>query len=113
MLLLILVLMLRWMERGWDTGAGLMLALAALLRMQSLGRGPAWRVLDFRGWLMLGKEKCAFAALLLAYIAIYWFVTDCRSVLDERTQAESAAPILRGSRGSTRASTCTLQEICG
>lgn len=82
-------------------------------RIQSLGRGPAWRVLDFRGWLMLAKEECAFAALLLAYIAIYWFVTDCRSVSDERTQAVSAAPIPRSSRGSIGASTCTLQEICG
>jgi Glycosyltransferase family 87 len=81
--------------------------------MQSLGRGPAWRVLDFHGWLMLAKEECAPVALLLAYMAIYWFVVDCRNGSDGETQVKLAAPIQGASRGSARASTHSLQDIYG
>jgi hypothetical protein len=81
--------------------------------VQSLGRGPAWRVLDFHGWLILAKEECAFVALLLAYVAIYWFVVDCRNDSDGETQVKLDAPIQRASRGSARASTHTLQDIYG
>jgi hypothetical protein len=81
--------------------------------MQSLGRGPAWRVLDFHGWLMLAKEECASVALLLAYMAIYWFVVDCRNGSDGETQVKLAAPIQGASRGSARASTHSLQDIYG
>ncbi|MGH7932047.1 MAG: glycosyltransferase family 87 protein [Candidatus Binataceae bacterium] len=60
-------------------------------RMQSLGRGPAWRVLDFHGWLILAKEECAFVALLLAYMAIYWFVVDSIDAPDEESRLVSVA----------------------
>jgi hypothetical protein len=81
--------------------------------MQSLGRGPAWRVLDFHGWLILAKEECSSVALLLAYMAIYWLVVDSRNESDGETQVKLAAPIQRVSRGSARASTHTLQSIYG
>jgi hypothetical protein len=45
-------------------------------QIQALARGPAWRVLGPGGWLLLLKEECAFAAMLIAYIAIYWWVVD-------------------------------------
>src|ERR1700687_6285127 len=48
-------------------------------QVQSLARGPAWRVLDFHGWLIFAEEECAFVALLLAYTAMYWLVVDCRN----------------------------------
>lgn len=89
------------------------LAVLSSPQVQSLGRGPAWRVLDFHGWLILAKEECAFVALLLAYIAIYWFVVDCGNDSDVETQVKLAAPIQRSSRGSARASTHTLQDIYG
>jgi hypothetical protein len=81
--------------------------------MQSLGRGPAWRVLDFHGWLILAKEECASVALLLAYMAIYWFVVDGRNDSDGETQVKLPAPIQRVPRDSTRASTHTLQDSYG
>lgn len=82
-------------------------------QVQSLARGPAWRVLDFSGWLILAKEECAFVALLLAYTAIYWFVVDCRNGSDGETQVKLHAPSQRASRGLARASTHTMQGIYG
>ena len=82
-------------------------------QVQSLARGPAWRVLDFHGWLILAKEECAFVALLLAYTAMYWLVVDCRNGSDGETQMKLPAPIQRASRDSARASTLALQSIYG
>jgi Glycosyltransferase family 87 len=81
-------------------------------QVQSLGRGPAWRVLDFSGWMILAKEECAFLALLLAYIAIYWFVSDCRNTLDSGAQVKLARSVPYDPRGSTLSGTHALREAC-
>lgn len=57
-------------------------------QVQNLAHGPAWRVLDFSGWLILAKNECASAAMVLAYIALYWFVMDS---LPEAQKVISAA----------------------
>jgi len=62
-------------------------------QVQAVARGPVWRVLDLPGFMLLAKEECAFVALLLAYIAIYWFATDTQnSAAGMGSRSSEAAP---------------------
>lgn len=53
--------------------------------VQGVARGPIWKVLGPGAWLILAKEECAFVALLLAYLATYWFVIDSPNARDALT----------------------------
>ncbi len=57
--------------------------------VQSVARGPIWKVLGLGAWLTLAKEECAFVSLLLAYVAIYWFVVDLPRAADELAEPRS------------------------
>lgn len=75
-------------------------------QVQSVARGPVWRVLGPGGWLVLAKEECAFVALLFAYVAVYRFALDYAGGPDGYPESRSSAglsDVLRAPRSQAGA----------